>query len=274
MAWDLSGAAYASDLAAIGTWGVSFKPDGTRMYIANRGPTFNQYDLGSPWLLFTYTTGSSFNSSAQVTTLNDVQFDTTGTKMYLLDQDHGGTIFQYTLSTAWDISTASYSGKSGVVGGTAVGPQHIDFKPDGTIVYVTASSTTYQFSLSTAWDISTISYSGKSHAWAEDTIQAQDMFIKPDGTMAWMTGSGHSGNPGLWQYTLGTAWDISTISYTGTSLNIGPQETTPRAVFIKPDGTYLYMGGTATNRIYRYVLGGSGGGGSASGWVVNTIPFG
>jgi DNA-binding beta-propeller fold protein YncE len=77
-----------------------------------------------------------------------------GTKIFLVDG--GSVIEEYTLSTAFDMTTAG-SRVSHSVGG---GWDDITFNPDGTKVYrLNGANELDQYSLSTAYDISTISAS-------------------------------------------------------------------------------------------------------------------
>ena len=64
--------------------------------------------------------------------------------------DVNATIYQYSLSTPWDISTASYDSKSKDVSSEDAYPYGLFFKPDGNKVYVmgTDTATIYQYSLS------------------------------------------------------------------------------------------------------------------------------
>ena len=51
----------------------------------------------------------SSSSSSQNTYMLGIGFNADGTKMYRTGYSSTKAIFQYTLSTAWDISTASYN---------------------------------------------------------------------------------------------------------------------------------------------------------------------
>lgn len=53
----------------------------------------------------------SFLSSGQGTHATGLSFKTDGTKMYILNATND-SVYQYSLSTAWDVSTASYDSVS------------------------------------------------------------------------------------------------------------------------------------------------------------------
>ena len=67
------------------------------------------------------------------------------------------TVYQYSLSTAWDVSTASYDSVSFGLTGQEASVSGIRFKPDGTKMFIVGYSgdSVYEYSLSTAWDAST-----------------------------------------------------------------------------------------------------------------------
>ena len=89
----------------------------------------------------------------------DIFFSQDGTKFYYCEPTFGNAIFQWDLSTAWDISTATFNQE--------VTPQSqpadlysFAFSPDGkTLITLHSTNDMNEYSLSTAWDISTISNS-------------------------------------------------------------------------------------------------------------------
>jgi len=66
------------------------------------------------------------------------------------------TIYQYSLSTAWDLSTASYASKSFAVSKQDSTPQEMYLTPDGSKLMIIGQTTdsVFQYTLSTPWDIS------------------------------------------------------------------------------------------------------------------------
>jgi hypothetical protein len=113
--WDISQAAYNAviprfNLAAQETspQGVFFKPDGLKMYIVGLiGDDVNEYDLSTAWDISTASYLQNFSVAAQETFPRGLFFKPDGTKMYICGST-GDDVNEYDLSTAWDISTASY----------------------------------------------------------------------------------------------------------------------------------------------------------------------
>ena len=194
-----------------------------------------------------------FYIGSQETLPRDLRFKPDGTKMYVIGTS-GDDINEYSLSTAWDVSTASYTA-IGSVSTQAANPQGLAFKPDGTKVYVVDKSSRYiyQYSLSTAWDISSISYDSKSLFVNVYQGIPLCVFFKSDGTEVY-TGGGSGSN--FDQFTLSTAWDISTASHTGasTSISSATGEPEPEGLYITPDGLNLFTCGLNVDRIWKFDL--------------------
>ena len=179
-------------------------------------------------------------------------FKPDGTKMYAND---GTTLFQYGLSTAWDISTIVYESKSFTIpaGGSNVNdPWDCFFKPDGTIVYFVSrgSSEIFAFGLGTAWDVSTGNSTYLSKLSSTGT-SPNSVFFKPDGTKMYII----AGNDDVKGYSLSTAWDLSSISSgTYTTFHAGNQIATPRTLDFSSDGLKMYIAGTSPTKVFEYDL--------------------
>ena len=138
------------------TRGLRFNTSGNRLYILGENDDVYQYNLGTAWSL----SGASYsNNSITLTTVasdvNSILFNNNGTKMYALDGS-SNTIYQYTLSTPDDISTATYDGSSSdyVIPGASF-PVDFNFNSDGTKLYIQIGSYLHRYSLSVAYDTST-----------------------------------------------------------------------------------------------------------------------
>ena len=252
--YSLSGASYDSISFSVASQetsptGLFFKSDGTKVYIVGLDfSTVFQYSLSTAWDISTASYDSvSFSVSVQDTIPTGLSFSSDGTKMYVVG-NLGLDINQYNLSTAWDISTASYS-QNFSVSSQETGPTGVTFKTDGTKMYICglAGDEVNEYNLSTAWDISTASASQVFSVSAQDG-NPRSLFFKPDGTKMFLSGSD---NDSVYLYNLSAAWDISTASY-ATSLSVTSQDTLPNGIYIKPDGTKMYVMGYVTDSIYQY----------------------
>ena len=193
--------------------------------------------------------GVSFSLAAQDTIPTDIFFKSDGAKMYVLG-DSGNDVNEYDLSTAWDISSASYL-QNFSIASQETNPTGLFFKPDGLKMYVVGVSgdEVNEYDLSTAWDISSASYLQNFSVSGQDT-NPHGLFFKPDGTKMYV--AGNSGND-INEYNLSTAWDISSASYL-QNFGVGAQDATPQGVFFKPDGTKMYVVGSNTDSVFAYDL--------------------
>jgi hypothetical protein len=191
----------------------------------------------------------SFSVSSQDTSPYGVTFKSDGTKMYIMGSANK-KVFQYTLSTAWDLSTASYDSVDFSVSSQNTSPFGFTFKSDGTKMYImgSANKKVFQYTLSTAWDLSTASYDSGFSVSSQDS-NPYGVTFKSDGTKMYILGNA---NKKVFQYTLSTAWDLSTASYDSVSFSVSSQDTSPYGVTFKSDGTKMYMVGAANDKVYQY----------------------
>jgi len=231
-------------------YGLFFKPDGTKFYTTSIRTEDNgaiaQYSLSTAWDLTTASHEKTIHVSDQTQFVGDVAFKQDGTKMYVTDET-GEKIFQYSLSTPWDIGTASYEGKVLTVEGTSVNLGGIVFGLNGSKMYVIDINNVvlHQFNLSDPWDIETATLFATLDLSAQ-TSDPYGVTFNPDGTFLYITGTG-VGERTIYVYSLSTAWDISSASY-DSSLSTGDQGVYD--IVFKTDGTKLY--GTALDKLYQY----------------------
>ena len=180
-----------------------------------------------------------------------IGFNADGTKMYRTGYSSTKAIFQYTLSTAWDISTASYNSVSFSLPSPIAVPYGIEWNGDGTKFVVCDSSTgdLYQFSLSTAYDISTTNSTPTTYDPSETTSPDAIKF-NSDGTKAFVIGQG---NDTIYRYSLSTAYDITTMSYDSNSFTY-PSGYYGTGLELNSDGTEMYLQDHVGNSLRRYTL--------------------
>jgi len=254
---DLANASYDSvslGISAKATFpaGLWFKPDGTKMYHTNSASGIadvHEYNLSSAWDI----TSASFLQTKSVLSnqpnLQAVVFKGDGTAMFTTDAVNS-VLYQHSLSTAWDISTASYDSKSLSASAQETQLRKVFFKPDGTKVFLTGSigDSVYEYSLGTAWDISTASYLSTFSVSAQDGSPSS-LFFNPDGTKMFFGGVT---SDVIYQYSLSNPWDLSTAAYDSISFSVASQDGTPQAIFFKPDGSKMYLSGATNDTIYQY----------------------
>ena len=201
-----------------------------------------------------------FSISTQESSPQGIAFKTDGTKMYIIGTT-GDDVNEYDLSTAWDVTTASYSQNFSVSAQESV-PVGIFFKPDGTKFYVLGSTgdDVNEYNLSTSWDVSSALYS-QNFSIASQENSPGDLFFKPDGSKMYVVGN--TGDK-VYEYNLSTAWDISTASFL-QDFSVSAQEIAPNGVFFKPDGSKMYVIGNSGDDVNEYDL--------STAWDISTASY-
>jgi hypothetical protein len=217
------------------------------MYIVGQNSDrVQQYALSTPWNLTTASYEANVSIIGQTTTSTAIHFKSDGTKMYVAD---GGAIaYQYTLATPWNVTSATYDSVSYDFGTGNIG---IAFKSDGTKIY-TGTDTITQYTASSAWSIASPVSDSKSYTLTNNTgpyteTSILDFFISPDGSKLWALGSV---SDRIYQYTFGTSWDISTLSYS-KSYYTGDLDNTPAGIHFKPNGEKLFLLGATNDIVYE-----------------------
>lgn len=256
--YDFSTFAYASsslDLSSSGLSGglndITIKDDGTKIYFIDNNGMVRQHTLSTAYDLSTAGSIVSFNSRNEDIDPRDVVFKPDGTKMYVLG-DHYNRVSQYALSTAWDVSTASYENKNFAVTNQMSAPMSVQFKSDGYTMYVKENTNIMQYTLSTAWDVSTASYANKSFSNQSQDSSMLGMFLKPDGTKMYTVGTQ---NDKIYEYNFGTAFDVATLSYSNNSYSLDSANGGARGITISSDGTKIYIADYDDTAIYQYNFG-------------------
>ena len=128
--------------------GVFFRDDGLKMYLSGQALDFiYEYDLSTAWNVTTAVFLQSFAIGAQDTQMQDVFFRPDGLKMYCVGQNLDN-VYEYNLSTAWNISTAVFL-QSFSVAAQDGGMLGIFFRSDGYKMYLIGaiSDRVYEYNL-------------------------------------------------------------------------------------------------------------------------------
>jgi DNA-binding beta-propeller fold protein YncE len=154
---------------------VKISPDGTKMYVANAREGFYQYNLTTPNKVSTAVYNSKKNWVKEVTAFC---FSPNGLKLYATRQYKSNVaagIEEYTLSTAWEISTAILVNFKGFVNQSNEN-NYVSISPDGRYMFVNNFTTIDRFELSIPWDIMTMTQDQSIDIWA-----CRDILISEDG---------------------------------------------------------------------------------------------
>jgi hypothetical protein len=228
-----------------------FSPDGLKMYIiGTTGDDVNEYNLSTAWVVSSAVFVTSFSVNAQESSPQGLFFRADGTKMYIIGATND-TIFQYALSTPWSVATASYESISFSVAAQEINPTGLSFRPNGLSMYVvgTAGDSVNQYTLSTAWNVSTATFL-QSFSIAGQEGNGSGLAFTGDGSRMFVSGStGDDVNV----YNLTTPWNISTSVSVG-AFSVSAQDTVPIGIYIKPDGTKMYIVGQTNDTVFQYTV--------------------
>lgn len=204
------------------------------------------------WNLTTTTYDSvSFVTTAQETSPFGFAIKPDGTKLYVIG--FGRRVYQYTLTTPWDISTATYDSLSLSVSGQTGGAENIRFSEDGTKMFLASSNLDriIEYNLGTAWDVSTGVFNSVILDTSGQEATTSGLAFSVDGTKAFVVGLS---SDRVHQYTLSTPWALSSAASDGVSLLVSGQENQPQDLFFKPDGSKLFVIGLNADRVFQYGL--------------------
>ncbi len=144
-AWDLSSAVWHSEVIILGEQQdafsfLSFKSDGTRMYIGGNTPNIvGEYDLGVAWSLTDGVTWSrSFNQSED-NNLQGGYFREDGLKLYLVGFTNKRA-YEYNLTEAWNTRTVVYDSFLDTSSWEPSTANGIWWNSVGTMMYLTGGS--------------------------------------------------------------------------------------------------------------------------------------
>lgn len=242
---------------------IRFKPDGTKVFIIEGGASnqpVRQYTLSTPFDISTHSSTSvTFNtydpSTSTFQAAVALDFKPDGTEMWI--GDWTGLIRHYNLSTAWDISTASFSNDQwnslNATGGSRL--TGMQWARDGDYLYTIDPNTdkVWRHDFNTAYDITSsyVSTSGGTmvSSGLNESIP-RGVFISPDGKKAYISGNRLDE---IFMYDLSTAWDITGVSSTPDSIvAFASGETSSSDLTFSPDGKYMYISGLAQDTIIQY----------------------
>jgi len=232
---------------------VFFRADGTSMYIVgNTTDRIYQYTLSIPWDITTASNVSTANIAPQDTNVQGLYIKDDGTRMFTVGVSNDA-VYEYRLATPWMVNTASIITSKSIVSEEA-SARAIEFSKDGVNMYIvgTLSDTVYQYTLTTPWQVDTASYSGKSLSVVSRDNFPTALRFKSDGTKLYVIGQQ---NDSLLEYSMTTAYDISTATFTNSIIL---SATTPTGLYFKYDGTAMYVCDSTADSVQQYNFNTSG----------------
>ena len=236
--------------------GIYVSPDGIKMYISGQsGDGVDEYTLSTPYDPTSATATHFFATGSQDLSPTDLFFKDDGTKMFVLG-DWNDEVYEYHLSTAWDLSTASYDSNYDLgTNQNVMSPRGLYFSPDGTKMLIFAAYMRYivRYTLSTPWDVSTAGSKYANNFVADQitgTGSEGGLWFNPEGTRM-VIATTHLDR--LYEYSLPSAYNIGSndVTYIG-GFNIGSINAYPVGLCWGSNGKYLYLVGSDPDTIDRF----------------------
>ena len=200
--------------------GITFKPDGTKMFITGINmDKILQYNLTTAFDITSAALEKSVDISGAETKAQDVKFNSDGTVIFLLGKTGAG-IDRWSLSTPYDISTIIdiLNPTETSIGGD---PRGFAFNNDGTKMFVldgSAQKRVEEYNLSTPYNPDTKTLTN-TLANATSSNFHQGLGFNADGSKMFVVkgeDSTDNADNKIDEYALSTAFDISTATLTGT----------------------------------------------------------
>ena len=246
--------------------GLSFNNDGTKMFVSGgQSDTVHEYSLSTAFDVSTKsaTANESYSDASNYDWTRGHTWNADGTKLFIIDNDEGESwqkILEHTVQTAFDLSstvtrTNTYDLVAPSGGSIPTRPKGITFNSDGTKMYIAdhATDKIHQFTLSVGFDLtSTVANSGTLDVSSQNDSPYGVEFSQ-DGSKVFVVGNGTQGDA-VYQYTLNTAWDITSTATYNDSFNLSSQDSVPADIRFNNDGTKMFIAGSNGNEIDEYTL--------------------
>ena len=225
------------------SWGVIKDGDGVRKIVKNNSGTW-QYNNDGGGVAGYGLANETYDNKNLDTTANTseeaetgIAVSSDGTKFYITGYQQG-KVFQFDLSTPFDLSTGAYNNVSYTLTGLTH-PWGLFFKPDGTKMYVLNpqnTATISEYALNTAWDVSTASHTATENYPAGPIYESYGLFFKSDGSKVYILRYDST----VYSWNLTTPWDITTGSYIGVT-SAFLNSNSGRDILFNDDGLKMYL---------------------------------
>ncbi len=243
--------------------GLTFNNDGTKMYTVRSGGTTDaviEYILTSAYDISTATVNNTKvvhrSGDAGNYLPSQVVFNNDGTKMFVVNHHGVKTVDEYLLSTAFDVSTATFDGEHNI-SGQEKRANSVAFNNDGTRMIVAGAGNMsqhriHEYSLAKPFDLS----STVTHLNTEDLSSTYDYLdgvtFNYDGTKMY-TIRGSEDDNNISQFKLTTPYDVSTLSLEGT-FDVSSVSADSRELVFSNDGSKMFIIDDSNNKVHEFNL--------------------
>ena len=210
---------------------IIFNTDGSKMYVGSYvNNDIKEYDLSIPYDISTASFVDSFVFTTQEGNPFGIDFNLDGSKMFMAG-DLSDTVYEYSLSTHFSVSTATVTGNTfSVTDDESV--RGLTFGSNGGKMYLIGdqTNTVYEYDLNPAFDISSATLAD-SYIITED-VSPYDVAFNSRNTRMYVIGQS---NAAIFEYSFGA-------SYEETLANDGSIDNGRAMKLILSHGTFVDLG--------------------------------
>ena len=225
--------------------GITFKPDGTKMFVVGMSQNkIFEFDLSTAFDISTATKNSNeyLHVSEQIDA-KDIKFNSDGTKLFLAGTDDQ-EINEYNLSTAYDVSTSTH--QNVYFNGDGLDFVAIAFNTNGTKLFIydaTGNDSIKQYSLGSPFDLSNAVLQKQYRGTSSKTLREingtpQGFAFSSDGSKMYVTGTG---TQKIKEFTLSTPFDLSNVTLESDGYDLSGQIDEPAGIAFSDDGLKLFI---------------------------------
>ncbi len=224
--------------------GVVFNPNGTKMYISGMSQNrVYEFDLTTAFDISEATRNSNqCNHQPKDEDVVDLRLNSDGTKLFLVGSENN-ILLEYSLSTAYDVSTCSY--ENTFFSGAGLDPRSMAFNTNGTKLFIydqTGNYSVKQYSLNSAYNLSNATLEKQYTGTASETLKeieqfAQGMAFSADGTKMYLTGDKEDN---VVEFTLSTPFDLSDVTKEG-AYSVAGEITKMSGIAFSADGLKMFI---------------------------------
>lgn len=230
---------------------ITFNNDGTQFYFVGAGnASIYEYALSTAFVISSDTFTQSFSVGTQDIDPRGLAFNADGSKLYMAGRDTD-SVYQYALSTNFDISTAVVIGGGFSIATQDTSVSGIAFNTSGSKMYLVgqSSNSVHEYDLSTNFDSSTAVFL-QSFSIATQDQTPRDIYFTANGLVMLICGTM---NDLILSYNLLVAFDISTASFR-SSLDVTGIDVGPSGIALNNDETKLYYMSAVPDIVHEFDL--------------------
>jgi hypothetical protein len=223
-----------------------WKPDGTIIYVAGRASNnLVAFRVYNPWQIHTAEFFSEMHLPGEFQHGLYIRDD--GMMMWVFDRT---SIWTFTMEIPWDITTLS-EGINHDLSHFSLRGHDIDFKPDGTILFIDDrnAGAVFEYTLSVPWDVSngTLTYTLDIN---DRQIEVRGIEFLEEGSVMMLMDTERKE---VMQYNLAEPYSISTAKFFD-AFDVSHQTQQGRGLSFSADEIIMYVTAQDEEKIFQYEL--------------------